>query len=192
MYFVVPLHFKSPACHTCTTMARSRSASSTLFLLVTVLLLVQEATAFRHILGFYLHFTNSKSVLSRVVDGGEDPSPFGQGVVFDYPMTQMAGITTTALGVARGFSVHSSTDSSDDSSQEVATLSFTKYSQYSGSTLSVSGIWYSKTSDGIRELPVVGGTGFFRFASGYAVFEPLEDPDMETYFVRIELKLPDL
>lgn len=173
-------------------MRRSRLASGSLFLLLSILFVVKEASAFRHVLGFYLHFTNSKAVMGSVLEGGVDPAPFGQGAVFDYPITQMPGLSTTLLGYARGFYVDSSSNAADDSFQEVFTVTFTKYSQYSDSSLSIAGIWYSQVSNGIRELPVVGGTGFFRFATGYAVLEPVYDTETENYFVRIELMIPDL
>lgn len=39
--------------------------------------------------------------------------------------------------------------------------------EYNGSTISIAG--RNQIGDASREMPVVGGTGFFRFASGYSV-----------------------
>jgi hypothetical protein len=60
--------------------------------------------------------------------------------------------------------------------------------QYSGSTLQIQGSSHQR--DNLRELSVVSGTGRFRFARGYAVFETVSyDPSNNHSVIRLTITL---
>ncbi|WOL11144.1 dirigent protein 22-like [Canna indica] len=87
---------------------------------------------------------------------------FGAVVMFDDPMTARPELTSTLVGRAQGFYAFAS-------KEEFAlllsmNLAFVE-GKYNGSTITVLG--RNAVLSGVRELPVVGGSGLFRLARGY-------------------------
>ncbi|GER36353.1 disease resistance-responsive (dirigent-likeprotein) family protein [Striga asiatica] len=89
---------------------------------------------------------------------------FGGTAVVDDPLTEGTSPESTVIGRAQGLYSMSSRDLS--SLLMVMNFEFTK-GKYNGSSLSVLG--RNPFLEAVRELPVVGGSGIFRFARGYAL-----------------------
>ncbi|XP_010243406.1 PREDICTED: dirigent protein 2-like [Nelumbo nucifera] len=88
---------------------------------------------------------------------------FGLVVVMDDPLTETPEPTSRQVGRAQG--IYSSASLDDLSLLMVLNYAFT-HGKYNGSTLSILG--RNTVFSEVREMPVVGGTGLFRFARGYA------------------------
>ncbi|CAN1133721.1 Dirigent protein 20 [Linum perenne] len=84
-------------------------------------------------------------------------SAFGLVVMMDNPLT------SKLVGRAQG--IYASASQSELSFLMVLNFAF-KEGKYNGSNLSVLG--RNNPFSGVREMPVVGGSGAFRFARGYA------------------------
>ncbi|XP_047938820.1 dirigent protein 11-like [Salvia hispanica] len=98
--------------------------------------------------------------------GVTDKSPFNFGSVHvvDDLVTEGPGINSRPLGRVQGLTINA-----DLSTFGIATnlnLYFT-VGKLAGSTLCILG--RNQVMDDQRELPVVGGSGIFRFARGYAI-----------------------
>ncbi|KAI3877629.1 hypothetical protein MKW92_017687 [Papaver armeniacum] len=89
---------------------------------------------------------------------------FGGVVMIDDALTEGPELSSKLIGRAQGFYASAGI-------HEAATLVNMNFAfmvgKYDGSTISIMG--RDKTlSPGVREMPVVGGSGLFRFARGYA------------------------
>ncbi|KAF3444428.1 hypothetical protein FNV43_RR14120 [Rhamnella rubrinervis] len=88
---------------------------------------------------------------------------FGGVSMIDDPLTQGPELTSKLLGRAQGFYAQASL-------QEVGLLMAMNFvfvtGKYNGSTISILG--RNPVFNKVRELPVIGGSGLFRFARGYA------------------------
>jgi hypothetical protein len=122
-------------------------------------------------LHFYFHDTVSgKSPTAvRVVSppAGASSSPmsmFGMVNVMDDPLTEGPEQGSAAVGRAQG--LYMGSDQAKLGFLQAMNLVFTA-GDYNGSTLALLG--RNCPLDAVRELPVVGGTGTFRFARGYAL-----------------------
>ena len=130
-------------------------------------------------LHFYFHDTVSgKSPTAvRVVSppptgssssSSSSPSPqptfFGAVTVMDDPLTEGPEPGSAAVGRAQG--LYMGSDEAKIGFLQAMNLVFTA-GAHNGSTLALLG--RNCPLDGVRELPVVGGTGKFRFARGYAL-----------------------
>ncbi|KAI3966063.1 hypothetical protein MKW92_040600 [Papaver armeniacum] len=119
-------------------------------------------------LHFYMH-TSSTSKDPTVVTMAEapttkdSPSSFGLLGMTDNILTEGPEPTSKYLGRAQGLLAASSRE---EWTLVMATGFVFKEGSFSGSSLSVLG--RNTFMDSIRELPVVGGTGSFRFARGFA------------------------
>ncbi|CAN1772855.1 Dirigent protein 19 [Linum perenne] len=91
-------------------------------------------------------------------------SAFGLVVMMDNPLTVGPNMTSKLVGRAQG--IYASASQTELSFLMVFNFAF-KEGKYNGSNLSVLGR-NSPFSGVIREMPVVGGSGVFRFARGYA------------------------
>nr|DAD42145.1 TPA_asm: hypothetical protein HUJ06_000375 [Nelumbo nucifera] len=89
---------------------------------------------------------------------------FGAVVVMDDPLTETPELTSKAVGRAQG--IYSATSQSELSFLLAFNFVFSE-GKYNGSTLSVLG--REPVGPKVRELPVIGGSGIFRFARGYAL-----------------------
>ncbi|KAF7045349.1 hypothetical protein CFC21_054461 [Triticum aestivum] len=118
-------------------------------------------------LHFFFHDTVSGASPSAVrVVGPADPSSrtfFGMVNVMDDPLTEGPDPGSAAVGRAQG--LYMGADQAELGFLQTMNLVLTS-GPYNGSTLAVLGRNCPLTD--VREMPVVGGTGAFRFARGYA------------------------
>ncbi|XP_010468131.1 PREDICTED: dirigent protein 22-like [Camelina sativa] len=88
---------------------------------------------------------------------------FGSVFVMDDPLTLLPDVTSKRIGYAQGMTVSASQN-------ELGLLMIFHFvfteGEYNGSTISILG--RNLVFSDIREMPVVGGSGVFRFARGYA------------------------
>ncbi|GMN55933.1 hypothetical protein TIFTF001_025050 [Ficus carica] len=91
------------------------------------------------------------------------PTGFGFVAILDDPLTVGPEPTSKQVGRAQG--IYASASQTDVGLLMVQNYVFTE-GKYNGSTLSVLG--RNAVLSAVRELPIVGGSGLFRFARGYA------------------------
>ncbi|KAJ6994247.1 dirigent protein 22 [Populus alba] len=119
-------------------------------------------------LHFYFHDIVSGSnptavPVARAAMTNNSLSSFGQVTMMDDPLTVKPEISSKLVGRAQG--IYASASQSELSFLMALNFVFTE-GKYNGSTLSILG--RNSVFSGIREMPVVGGSGLFRFARGYA------------------------
>ncbi|KAK7243408.1 hypothetical protein RIF29_38203 [Crotalaria pallida] len=106
------------------------------------------------------------------------PSGFGATYMQDNPLTEEKEITSTPVGRAQGLyglaSLHGS------GMVTLVNFVFTE-GDYKGSTLSILG--RNDIFENGRELPIVGGTGAFKFAKGIDTLRTLWDISTTAYHV---------
>ncbi|KAL9150644.1 hypothetical protein ABFS82_11G002500 [Erythranthe guttata] len=88
---------------------------------------------------------------------------FGFMVMIDDPLTLGPNMTSKIVGRAQG--IYASADLNNFGLLMVLNYVFTE-GKFNGSTLSILG--RNAVSSAVREMPIVGGSGVFRFARGYA------------------------
>lgn len=88
---------------------------------------------------------------------------FGAVVMIDDPLTARPELTSKHVGRAQG--IYASASQTEVGFLMVLNFAFMD-GKYNGSTLSVLG--RNTVFSAVRELPIVGGSGLFRFARGYA------------------------
>ncbi|KAA8518311.1 hypothetical protein F0562_015806 [Nyssa sinensis] len=88
---------------------------------------------------------------------------FGAVVMIDDPLTVKPQLSSKQVGRAQG--IYASAALNELGFLMVLNFAFTE-GKYNGSTLSVLG--RNTVFSTVREMPIVGGSGLFRFASGYA------------------------
>lgn len=88
---------------------------------------------------------------------------FGAVVMMDDPLT--VGPESSSKQVGRAQGIYASASLSELGLLMVLNYAFTE-GKYNGSTLSILG--RNPPLNAVREMPVVGGSGLFRFARGYA------------------------
>lgn len=120
-------------------------------------------------LQFYFHDTVSgKNVTAVQVASAKmtrsSPTLFGGVAVIDDWLTEGPEATSKMVGKAQG--LYTSACLEEPHLLMAMTLVFSS-GEYNGSTLSVVGI--NAVFHNVRELPIVGGTGLFRLARGYAL-----------------------
>ncbi|XP_024960956.1 dirigent protein 21-like [Cynara cardunculus var. scolymus] len=91
-------------------------------------------------------------------------SLFGAVVMIDDPLTVGPERTSRIVGRAQG--LYASADLDEFGLTMVLNYVFIE-GKYNGSTLSILG--RNKVMSSVREMPIIGGTGLFRFARGYAL-----------------------
>ncbi|KAJ4844179.1 hypothetical protein Tsubulata_041481 [Turnera subulata] len=89
---------------------------------------------------------------------------FGNVVMMDNALTTTPDFTSKLVGRAEG--IYASASQSETSLLMVLNFFFTQ-GKFNGSTLSVLG--RNPILSSVREMPIVGGTGVFRFSRGYAL-----------------------
>ncbi|XP_054804059.1 dirigent protein 22-like [Prosopis cineraria] len=119
-------------------------------------------------LHFYFHdiLSGPKPTAMRVAEAPTTKTSrtdFGAVVMADDPLTVGPEPDSRLVGKAQGIYALASQD--DAGLLMVMNFAFAE-GQYNGSTLSVLG--RNKVFDDMREMPIVGGSGVFRFARGYA------------------------
>ncbi|XP_004506278.1 dirigent protein 2-like [Cicer arietinum] len=113
---------------------------------------------------------------------------FGTIFVVDDPVMVSPSPFSTQIGRAQGVITVTSLDGANVNI--LLSIVFNNM-QYSGSTLEIQGT--SRQRDNSRELSIVGGTGRFRFARGFAVFETVsfDAPNVHSIIrLTITLALP--
>ncbi|KAI3739682.1 hypothetical protein L2E82_30093 [Cichorium intybus] len=114
-------------------------------------------------LHFYFHdIVSGKNPTAMKITGPKNA--FGTTVIIDDPLTKDTKPGSTVVGRAQGLYALAS---QHDSSLLMAINFVFTYGKYNGSALSVMG--RNNVLDAVRELPIVGGSGAFRFARGYAL-----------------------
>ncbi|KAB2006086.1 hypothetical protein ES319_D11G317200v1 [Gossypium barbadense] len=89
---------------------------------------------------------------------------FGTTFMVDDPLTEKPKPTSKLVGRAQG--IYAFASQSDLGLLMVMNFAFNK-AIYNGSAISILG--QNAVLDAVREMPIVGGSGIFRFASGYAL-----------------------
>ncbi|CAJ2654823.1 hypothetical protein L195_g053265 [Trifolium pratense] len=110
---------------------------------------------------------------------------FGTIFVVDDPVTINQSPLSTQIGRAQGVITVASQDGTNVNI--VLSIVFNNV-QYSGSTLEIQGT--SRQRENLRELSVLSGTGRFRFAKGYVVFETVSyDAQNNQSIIRLSVTL---
>ncbi|XP_009596486.1 dirigent protein 22 [Nicotiana tabacum] len=105
---------------------------------------------------------------------------FGSVFVTDDPITEAFDKNSAEIARAQGIYVTSALDGTI--SHVLISIIFT-IEEYKGSTLEIQGA--SPQFERVREVAVVGGTGKFRLARGYATFETIHF-DLAVHYVVIQ------
>ncbi|CAI0408012.1 unnamed protein product [Linum tenue] len=105
-------------------------------------------------------------VVKPASSGTSINSFFGAVVMADDPLTESADRSSKVIGRAQG--MYAAAGRSEISLLMSMSYGFTD-GDYDGSSLSIVG--RNRAVDPTRELPVLGGTGVFRMARGYAVIK---------------------
>ncbi|XP_059664482.1 dirigent protein 1-like [Cornus florida] len=105
-------------------------------------------------------------------------SSFGTMFCSDDPITVGFDKTSAQIGRVQGIFVTSALDGS--STHVSVSIVFTN-ATYNGSTIQIQGA--SRQFESVREVAVVGGTGIFRYARGYATFETIYLDTLISYAV---------
>ncbi|KAJ9697808.1 hypothetical protein PVL29_007101 [Vitis rotundifolia] len=107
--------------------------------------------------------SNATSV--TVIEALNNSSPyFGMVNIIDNSLTVEPNLSSKTVGKAQGF--YASTGQEDSSLLMVMNFAFTD-GKYNGSTFTVVG--RNNVNAEVREMPIIGGSGLFRFARGYAL-----------------------
>ncbi|ESW34358.1 hypothetical protein PHAVU_001G145800 [Phaseolus vulgaris] len=123
-------------------------------------------------LRFYFHelITNEKPSLI-IIDPpkvmSNSPLPFGSMVVIEDPLTIGPDVESKRIGKAQGFYL-SATQRAGLDLEIVMGMTLTFFEgEFNGSTLCVLG--RNEIINPVREMPIIGGTGAFRFARGFVL-----------------------
>ncbi|GAY63061.1 Dirigent protein 23 [Citrus sinensis] len=120
-------------------------------------------------LQFYFHDTlsgqNPSAVrIAQATDTDKSPTLFGVLMMADDPLTETPDPKSKLVGRAQG--LYGS--ASQDQLGLIMSMSFVFVDgSYNGSSISLLG--NNRAMNPVREMPIVGGTGAFRLARGYAI-----------------------
>ncbi|KAM0064783.1 putative dirigent protein [Helianthus debilis subsp. tardiflorus] len=136
---------------------------------------------------FFFHDIHSgKSPSAIKIAGTPDSSLFGDTFMMDNTLTEHQEGTSKVVGKAQG--MYAFAAKNEPALLMVLNLEFTQ-GEFNGSSLSVLG--RNPVTDDVREMPIVGGSGRFRYASGYALahtvwFEPKTGDAIVEYNVYVK------
>lgn len=101
-------------------------------------------------------------LIARAAGANASATFFGEAFVADNPLTEGPEMSSRLVGRAQG--LYASASQSEVGLIMAMNFAFTE-GRYNGSTVTILGrnTPFSK----VRELPVIGGSGLFRFATGY-------------------------
>ncbi|CAA0815188.1 Dirigent protein 7 [Striga hermonthica] len=102
-----------------------------------------------------------------IVRPPQNTSIFGAVQMIDNKLTLDGDPKSKSIGRAQGFYAAASLEPNDFALIMVMNFYFTE-GEYKGSTLEIMG--RNAVLNKVREMAIVGGTGLFRFARGYALF----------------------
>lgn len=108
-------------------------------------------------------------VIAQAASTNSSSTQFGLTYTFDNPLTLDLENTTDVVGRSQGF--FSLTSKETLSATVLMTLIFNE-EKFNGSSLVVAG--RVDSADGLREIPVIGGSGVFKFATGYCDIKPID------------------
>ncbi|GMN48691.1 hypothetical protein TIFTF001_017858 [Ficus carica] len=141
-------------------------------------------------LQFFFHDTLSGKTPSAVriaqaPDTDKSPTLFGAVLMADDPLTETSDPNSKLVGRAQG--LYGSAGQQDLGLLMAMNFGFTD-GEYNGSSISILG--RNAAFNAVREMPVVGGTGIFRLARGYALahthwFDPLTGDAIVGYNVTV-------
>ncbi|KFK38709.1 hypothetical protein AALP_AA3G149600 [Arabis alpina] len=120
----------------------------------------EKLTFFRVYWHDILSGSNPSSVMIR--PPVSNSSFFGAVTAIDNRLTTEVSVNSTLVGQAQG--IYAATGQRDLAALMVMNFAFTT-GKYNGSTISILGRNAVLTK--VREMPVIGGSGLFRFARGY-------------------------
>jgi hypothetical protein len=132
-------------------------------------------------LHFFYHdiLEGKKQTVVKIIDPStSSPSGFGTTFMMDNLLTEEQELTSKKVGRAQGLFGLASLE--DRGMVMLINLAFTE-GEFAGSTLSMLG--RNPVQNTVRELPIVGGTGVFRFARGYAIAKSLWDVSTSEHFI---------
>ncbi|KAI3742891.1 hypothetical protein L1987_60589 [Smallanthus sonchifolius] len=116
-------------------------------------------------LHFFFHDIHSgKSPTAIKIAGTPDSSLFGDTFMMDNALTEGQNASSKAVGRAQG--MYAFAAKKEPALLMVVNFDFTK-GEFNGSSISV--LWRNPVMVDVREMPIVGGSGRFRYASGYAL-----------------------
>ena len=148
-------------------------------------------------LQLYMHETVAASPWSPAtvvpVARGTTPLPgdpntrFGDMYVIDDPLTEGPSATSPAVGRAQGFYLFLSQH--ELAAMHYPSLVFTA-GRYNGSYIVIQG--RDTIPAKVRELPVVGGVGRFRGATGYGLLRMHSDPTTKNAVLKIDMYLNNM
>ncbi|KAL9425559.1 hypothetical protein AB3S75_032507 [Citrus x aurantiifolia] len=118
-------------------------------------------------LHFYLHdkVSGQNATAVRVAQAAmtnQSPTFFGAVIMFDDALTMEPERSSKLVGRAQG--MYGSASQTETGLAVVMNFAFME-GKYNGSTLSVMG--RNAVFSTVREMPIIGGSGLFRFARGY-------------------------
>ncbi|XP_043692663.1 dirigent protein 22-like [Telopea speciosissima] len=141
-------------------------------------------------LHFYFHDTVSGRnptaiTVAQAESSKTSPTTFGRMRMIDDPLTESPENTSKIVGRAQG--IYGFASQSELGLLMTLNYAFTE-GKYNGSTLSIVG--RNTVLSEVREMPVVGGSGLFRFARGYALakthwFDPKSEDAVVEYNVYV-------
>ncbi|KDP40498.1 hypothetical protein JCGZ_24497 [Jatropha curcas] len=140
----------------------------------------EEKTTHLH---FYFHdIVGGKNATVVRIAGPPDSGlgNFGNTMMMDDPLTEGPELSSKLIGKAQG--LYAMAAQNDLSLLMVVNYAFTD-GAYNGSSISILG--RNQVLNDVREMPVVGGSGAFRLAHGYALAHTVQI-DMETGDATVE------
>ncbi|XP_050386780.1 dirigent protein 22-like [Argentina anserina] len=124
----------------------------------------QKKAETSHLHFFFHDILSGKTPTAVRIIGSPNNSSFGTTLMIDDALTEKQDPTSKIIGRAQGFY-------SVAAQQETAFLMVMNFvfveGNYKGSSLSILG--RNPVLNDVREMPIVGGTGLFRFARGYVL-----------------------
>ncbi|XP_048606755.1 dirigent protein 22 [Brassica napus] len=118
-------------------------------------------------LHFYFHdmygYNPTSVEVAEAAQTNTSKTYFGSMFVMDCPITTLPNISSNIIGYAQGMTASAS--QTELGLLMILHFVFTER-EYNGSTISILG--RNLVFENVREMPVVGGSGLFRFARGYA------------------------
>ncbi|KAL6007770.1 hypothetical protein ACLOJK_033272 [Asimina triloba] len=161
---------------TAATLSISRSLFITVFLLLSVVVVSISAMPLKlklgeekmtHLYFFFHDIVSGRNPTAVEVaapsSAAKSPTSFGAVAIIDAPLTEGPDPKSKLIGRAQGLYALAS-------QEEFGLLMALNYvfveGKYNGSTLSILG--RNAILNKVREMPVLGGSGLFRFARGYA------------------------
>ncbi|CAL0326227.1 unnamed protein product [Lupinus luteus] len=132
-------------------------------------------------LHFYYHdiSNNQNPTIVQIINTPKGvPNGFGTTFVMDDAMTEGPELSSKEVGRAQGLFALASLQ--DLGMTMLTNFAFTE-GIFAGSTLSMLG--RNLISEQNREMPIVGGTGVFRFARGYAIANSVTSISTQEHFI---------